>query len=102
VKYQGEPVTAPILSATIAFMTIAAFTSILVCVLLMVTGLDFWTALTAAAACLNVLGPGFGEVGNNFIPVSDMGTWILSCAMILGRLEYFTVIALFLPTFWRR
>lgn len=102
VKYQGQPVSAPILSATIAFMTIAAFSSVLVTLALMTTGLDFWTALTAAAACLNVLGPAFGQVGSNFIPVSDAGTWILSCAMILGRLEYFTVIALFLPTFWRR
>lgn len=102
VKYQGAPVSSPILSATIAFMTIAAFSSVVVTILLMMTGLDFWSALTAAAACLNVLGPGFGQVGSNFIPVSDAGTWILSGAMILGRLEYFTVIALLLPSFWRR
>lgn len=102
VKYQGMPVSTSILSATIAFMTIAAFSSVVVSLLLMMTGLDFWTALSAAAACLNVLGPGFGAVGNNYIPVNDAGTWVLSGAMILGRLEYFTVIALFLPTFWRR
>ena len=102
VKYQGRSVSASILSATIAFMTIAAFSSVVVTLLLMITGLDFWTALTAAAACLNVLGPGFGSVGSNFIPVSDAGTWVLSGAMILGRLEYFTVIALFLPRFWQR
>ena len=101
-KYQGEPVSAPILSATIAFMTIAAASSLVVTLILMATGLDFWSALSAAAACLNVGGVAFGQVGSNFIPVSDAGTWILSGAMILGRLEYFTVIALFLPTFWRR
>ncbi len=101
-KYQGQPVSAPILNATIAFMTIAAFSSVLVCLALVATGLDFWTALSAAAACLNVAGAGFGQVGSNFMPVSDAGIWILSSAMILGRLEYFTVIALFLPTFWRR
>lgn len=102
VKYQGEPVSAPILSATLAFMTIAAFSSVLVTLALMATGLDFWTALAAAAASLNNAGASFGQVGSNFIPVSDTGIWILSGAMILGRLEYFTVIALFLPTFWRR
>lgn len=102
VKYQGQPVSSPILSATIAFMSIAAFSSVVVTLLLMLTGLEFWTALTAAAACLNVLGVGFGAVGSNFIPLSDAGTWILSGAMILGRLEYFTVIALFLPRFWQR
>jgi trk system potassium uptake protein TrkH len=101
-KYQGQPVSAPIVSATMAFMTIAAASSIVVTLLLMATGLEFWTSLSAAASCLNNAGAGFGEVGSNFIPVSDTGIWILSCAMILGRLEYFTVIALFLPTFWRR
>ncbi|WP_276202084.1 hypothetical protein [Salinivibrio socompensis] len=51
-------------------------------------------------ACINVLGPGFGEVGSNFQPVTDTGIWILNVAMILGRLEYFTVLALFMPHFW--
>lgn len=101
-KYQGRPLSTSIVSATMAFMTIAAASSVVVTLLLMATGLDFWTALAAAAACLNNAGASFGQVGSNFITVSDAGTWILSCAMILGRLEYFTVIALFLPTFWRR
>jgi len=49
-----------------------------------------------------VLGPGFGEVGANFAPVSDAGTWILTSAMLVGRLEYFTVFALFTRTFWKQ
>jgi trk system potassium uptake protein TrkH len=102
VKYQGEPVSSSILSATIAFMTIAAAASVVVMLALVATGLDLWTALSAASAALNNAGAGFGAVGSTFIPVSDTGTWILSAAMILGRLEYFTVIALLLPTFWRR
>lgn len=102
VKYQGLPVVSQILSATIAFMTIAAAASVIVMLALVATGLDLWTALGAASAALNNAGAGFGLVGSNFIPVSDTGTWILSAAMILGRLEYFTVIALLLPTFWRR
>ncbi|MDT8372291.1 MAG: potassium transporter, partial [Gammaproteobacteria bacterium] len=64
--------------------------------MLMATGLDFWTA----HGCRCLLEPAFGALSNNFQPVSDVGTWILSCAMILGRLEYFTVLALFLPSFW--
>jgi trk system potassium uptake protein TrkH len=67
----------------------------------MFTGLDFWTSLTAVAACLNVLGPAFGELGTNFQPVNDFGTCVLSFAMILGRLEYFTVLALLFPGFWK-
>lgn len=101
VKYQERPVGADVLSATMAFMSIAATTSMGLTLALMATGLDFWSALTAIAACLNVLGPAFGALGSNFQPVSDTGTWILSFAMILGRLEYFTVFALFLPSFWR-
>lgn len=100
-KYQGHPVGINIVSATMAFMSIAAATSVLLTLALMATGLDFWSSLTAVAACLNVLGPAFGELGTNFQPLSDVGTWILSVAMILGRLEYFTVLALFVPSFWK-
>lgn len=101
IKYQGKPVDSSILSATASFMSIAAFSSVVITLALMLTGLDFFSALTATAACLNVLGPAFGELGSNFQPVSDAGTWLLSGAMILGRLEYFTVLALFVPDFWR-
>lgn len=102
VKYQGKSVESRILSATVAFMALAAFSSLIFTLALMATALDFWSSFTAVAACLNVLGPAFGKLGSNFQPVSDTGIWLLSGAMILGRLEYFTVLALFLPAFWRR
>ncbi|MGO2476917.1 MAG: potassium transporter TrkG, partial [Pseudoalteromonas sp.] len=102
IKYQGISVTEDIRHAIMAFMTFAAGSSLLFTLLLMATGLDFWSAFTAVAACVNVLGPGFGEVGSNFQPVSDTGIWILSIAMIVGRLEYFTVFALFTRTFWQK
>ncbi|HEY9034346.1 MAG TPA: TrkH family potassium uptake protein [Pseudomonadales bacterium] len=101
-RYQGGRVDYDVRSSVMSFMTLSAATSTAITVLLVATGLDFWSAFSAAAACLNVLGPGFGVVGSNFAPVSDTGTWILSAAMILGRLEYFTVLALLLPAFWRR
>ena len=100
-KYQGKKVDEIVVSATIAFMTIAASTSIILTLLLMATGLDFWSSLSAVAACINVCGPAFGELANNFQPVNDFGTWVLSFGMILGRLEYFTVLALFIPSFWK-
>ena len=65
------------------------------------TGLDFWTSLTAIATCINVLGPGYGELSNNFQPANDTATWIFSGSMILGRLEYFTVLVLFTKSFWK-
>jgi len=101
VRYNGRSVDTSVLSATMAFMTIAASMSMLITLAIMATGLDFWTSLSAVAACLNVLGPAFGELGNNFQPASDTATWILSATMILGRLEYFTVLVLFASNFWR-
>lgn len=99
--FQGKAIDEPVRHAVMAFMTIAAGSSLALTLLLMTTGLDFWSAFTAVAACINVLGPGFGEVGSNFIPVSDAGIWLLNGAMVLGRLEYFTVLAMFTPGFWR-
>ncbi|MCB1643795.1 MAG: TrkH family potassium uptake protein [Pseudomonadales bacterium] len=101
IKYQGRPVDEPVLSASIAFMAFALFGSMFFSLLLMSTGQDFYSAFTAVSACLNVLGPAFGNMGSNFQPLSDSGTWVLSFAMILGRLEYFTVLALLLPAFWK-
>lgn len=100
IRYQGAPVEPSVLSATAAFMTIAAFSSLLLTIGLMLTGMDFWSSFSAVAACLNVLGPAFGQLGSNFQPLSDAATWELSFAMILGRLEYFTILALLLPSFW--
>jgi trk system potassium uptake protein TrkH len=101
IKYQDQLVSSDVRGAVMAFMSFAAGTSFVLTLMLMATGLDFWSAFSAVAACVNVLGPGFGQVGSNFAPVNDAGTWILSGAMILGRLEYFTVFALLSIRFWR-
>ena len=101
IKYQGHAIENSILIAAMAYLFVAAFTSMILTLVLMVTGLDFFTSFTAVAACVNVLGPGFGELSSNFQPVNDFGTWVLSVAMILGRLEYFTMLALLVPEFWR-
>lgn len=101
IRYNGEVVDAAVRNAVMAFLFFAAVNSVVFTLLLILTGLDVWSAFTAVAACVNVLGPGFGEVGSNFQPVSDAGTWLLSAAMIIGRLEYLTVFALLLPAFWR-
>jgi trk system potassium uptake protein TrkH len=70
--------------------------------LLMATGLDQETAFSAVAACLNNLGPGLGDVGQNYASISDPAKWILALAMLLGRLEIFTLLVLFTPGFWRK
>jgi trk system potassium uptake protein TrkH len=66
------------------------------------TGLNFETAFSAVGACLNNLGPGLGNVAENYSGVSEIGKLILCFAMILGRLEIFTLLVLFMPAFWRR
>lgn len=70
--------------------------------LLMMTGVDQVTAFSAVAANMNNLGPGLGEVGLTYAEVPAAGKWILIFAMLLGRLEIFTLLVLFTPAFWRR
>lgn len=85
-----------------AFMFTSMLCTLFLTLVMMTTGLDFWSSFTAVSACINVLGPAFGELASNFQAVSDAGTWVLSGTMILGRLEYFTVLVLLLPTFWQQ
>ena len=66
------------------------------------TGLDFESAFSAVGACLNNLGPGLGEVSENYTAITSFGKLILCFAMILGRLEIFTLLVLFTPAFWKR
>ncbi|TLU65379.1 potassium transporter [Thalassotalea litorea] len=73
-----------------------------ICMLLLIaSGIDEFTAFTAVAACLNNLGPGLGEVAANFASINDFSKWVLILAMLFGRLEIFTLLVLFLPSFWR-
>ena len=68
---------------------------------LMAFGLDQVTAFSAVAACINNLGPGLGEVASNFRSLAEGPKWILVFAMLLGRLEVFTLLVLLTPEFWR-
>ena len=65
------------------------------------TGLDFVSAFSAVAACMNNLGPGLSEVALNYASITDTAKWILCFTMLLGRLEIFTLLLLFTPMFWR-
>jgi trk system potassium uptake protein TrkH len=67
-------------------------------------GLDLTTAFSASIACLGNIGPGLGQVGpaGNYAGLPDIAKWLLSVEMIVGRLEIYTVLVLFLPEFWRR
>jgi len=81
-------------------MYIAAF--VVLMLLMMMTGLDHLTAFSAVAATLNNLGPGLGDVAQNYASVSDAGKAVLCLSMLFGRLEVFTLLIILTPAFWRR
>ncbi|MCP5419430.1 MAG: potassium transporter [Gammaproteobacteria bacterium] len=102
VKINSRVMTEPVIGAVWGFFSLYVFSTTALTLLLVGTGLDILSAYSAVAACLNVMGPGLGDVASNFIDVSDTGIWILIFAMLLGRLEIFTVFVLLTPAFWRR
>ena len=77
-------------------------TFIVLLVLLLMSGLDFESSFSAVGATLNNLGPGLGEVSSNYESLSSFTKIVLSLAMILGRLEIFTLLVLMTPAFWKR
>lgn len=81
------------------FMSVAVLTFVL-----LISGLDFISSFSAVIACINNAGPGLGVVGpaGNYQGLTDFQTWVCTLAMLIGRLEIFTVLILFTPQFWRR
>jgi len=73
----------------------------MVCILLGVSDLDFLTAFSAVAANLNNLGPGLGDVAENYQAIPPATKWVLMLAMVLGRLEIFTLLVVLTPEYWR-
>lgn len=90
-----------VLEAVWGFFSAYTLVFVVIMLALIASGMDNLTAFTATAACLNNLGPGLGEVAANYQSVSDTGKWILMLAMVFGRLEVFTLLVLFTPSFWR-
>ncbi len=90
-----------VVEAVWGFFSAYTLVFVIIMLLLVSTGLDNLTAFSATAASLNNLGPGLGEVAQNYASVSDAGKWILMLAMVFGRLEVFTLLVLFTPAFWR-
>ncbi len=74
------------------------------CFMSLVDGLDYASAMSSVISALMNIGPGFGSVGpsHNFAPMSDVGKWFLSWNMLVGRLEMFTALVVFYPTFWKK
>jgi len=103
-QYNGKPVQDDIILSAIAFSFLFFVTLALVTMLLAMMGLDLLTSLTAAATALTNVGPGLGEIvgpAGNFASLPDAAKWLLSLAMLMGRLELLTLMVLFTPMFWR-
>lgn len=102
IKVNGEPVPENITRAVWGFfsMYVAVFTIFMLG--MMAAGHDQVTAFSAVAATLNNMGAGLGAVSSNFSGLDDFTKWWLSFAMLMGRLELFTVLVLFSPAFWRK
>jgi trk system potassium uptake protein TrkH len=102
VKLGEKAVPVRIVEAVWGFFSVYIVLFAFMLIILMVTGLDQITAFAAVSATLNNLGPGLGDVAANFRGVNDVAKWVCIGAMLLGRLEIFTLFVLFTPTFWRR
>lgn len=90
-----------VVEAVWGFFSAYALVFVIIMLALMGTGMDNISAFSATAACLNNLGPGLGEVAAHYGAISDSAKWLLTIAMVFGRLEIFTLLVLFTPTFWR-
>lgn len=101
IKMNQQIIDPQALGAVWGFFAAYVLIFLIFMLLLMALGLDQVTAFSAVAATLNNLGPGLGEVAGNFQLLNDWHIGILSLAMIMGRLELFTLLILFSPYFWK-
>ncbi len=98
-----EPVPSHILHAVLAFGFIYMASIIMLTLVMTASGLDAVTSFSSVVACLNNTGPGLGQVGpsSNYGVLNDFQTWVCTFAMLLGRLELFTLLVVLTPAFWR-
>ncbi len=102
VKLGNNAVPFRVVDAVWGFFSIYMVVFGVMLLLMMALGLDQVTAFSAVAATLNNLGPGLGDVASGFMGLGDEAKWLAIIAMLLGRLEIFTLLVLFTPTFWRQ
>ena len=102
--YEGRTVTQDIAMAVFAYVSVLFVTVGLLSILVAATGVDFITALSASVTAVTNVGPGLGDMigpSGTFAAMPDAAKVLLSVAMLLGRLEFFTVLVVLQPSFWR-
>ncbi len=104
IKYDQNSVDEKFIASIISFIFFYFVIFFILAALLSLTGLDFITALSGAATSISNVGPGLGPIigpNGDFSSLPDISKWVLSVGMILGRLELFAILVLFLPSFWK-
>ena len=105
IKYDSNNVDDKFMSSIISFIYLYIIIFFFITALLSLSGLDFVTSISAAATSISNVGPGLGTIigpNGNFSQLPDFSKWVLSFGMILGRLELFAILVLFLPSFWQK
>jgi len=101
VKYNGQTASPKVMAAVWGFFFLFIVSFAVMTMLLTATGLDMVTSYSAVVACIANMGPALGEAGLHYADLNDTAKVILSFAMLLGRLEIYTLLVLFVPEFWR-
>jgi len=103
-KIAGQVIANRVVYSVLAFIFVYFMTVVVLTFALLATNMAFTSALTATVASINNVGPGLGQVGpaTNYASLNDKQTWICTLAMFLGRIELFTFLILFSPSFWRK
>jgi len=105
IKYDNNNVNEKFMASIISFIYLYIVIFFVITALLSLSGLDFTTSISGAATSISNVGPGLGELigpNGNFSQLPDFSKWVLSFGMILGRLELFAILVLFLPSFWQK
>ncbi len=102
-KIGGAVVANKVVFSVLGFIVVYFMSVAILSFLLMASGLDVVSSFSAILACINNMGPGLNQVGpaSNYQALTDFQTWVCTSAMLLGRLELFTLLILFTPAFWR-
>jgi len=105
IKYDSNNVNDKFMASIISFIYLYIIIFFVIAALLSLSGLDFTTSISGAATSISNVGPGLGELigpNGNFSQLPNFSKWVLSFGMILGRLELFAILVLFLPSFWQK
>lgn len=104
VKVNGKAIPHGVVSGVWAFFVLWLLLFVLSALVVSATGVDLMSSFGAALACIGNIGPGVGVVGptDNYAGLPDLAKWVLVLCMLLGRLEIYTVVILFVPEFWRK